>query len=279
MLFLLATIAGYGDASTPGTLERGIGSKDAAQDSRLVGGTQRLSLLMAQALGSNVVLNAPVRVDRAERRRRRDASRSHDGRAWRGARAVVAIPPPLAVEIDWDPLLPAEHDALRRRMVLGTLAKCEAIYDDAVLAQGGLQRPGDQARRLRGPGDLRQHAARRRAGRVDGVHGRQVVVDLPDGVGRGPQAGGAQRLRERVRVEGAVAGRLLRAGLGRGALDARRADGGPGAGDADALRAEADRAGRRRALGGHRDRGLLERLHGRRDLVGRARGQGGAGEV
>jgi monoamine oxidase len=127
MLFLLATIAGYGDASTPGTLERGIGSKDAAQDSRLVGGTQRLSLLMAQALGSNVVLNAPVR-SIAQSDADGVTVTVADGRAWRGARAVVAIPPPLAVEIDWDPLLPAEHDALRRRMVLGTLAKCEAIY-------------------------------------------------------------------------------------------------------------------------------------------------------
>jgi monoamine oxidase len=137
MLFLLATIAGYGDEDTPGTLERGIGSKDAAQDSRLVGGTQRLSLLMAQQLGARVVLSAPVRTI--------DQSGSDgvvvtvaDGRAWRGTRAVVAIPPPLAVEIEWAPLLPAEHDALRRRMVLGTLAKCEAIYDTPFWRKDGL---------------------------------------------------------------------------------------------------------------------------------------------
>jgi monoamine oxidase len=135
MLFLLATIAGYGDENTPGTLERGIGSKGGAQDSRLVGGTQRLSLIMAQQLGDRVVLGAPVR----------SIAQSDgvtvtvaDGRAWRGARAVVAIPPPLAVEIDWNPLLPAEHDALRRRMVLGTLAKCEAIYSEPFWRKDGL---------------------------------------------------------------------------------------------------------------------------------------------
>jgi monoamine oxidase len=136
MLFLLATIAGYGDAQTPGTLERGIGSKDGAQDSRLAGGSQRLSLLMASDLGDRVVLNAPaagiaqaggaVTVTTA------------DGRAWQGRRAVVAIPPPLAVEIAWDPLLPAGHDALRRRMPLGTLAKCEAIYDEPFWRKDGL---------------------------------------------------------------------------------------------------------------------------------------------
>jgi monoamine oxidase len=136
MLFLLATIAGYGDENTPGTLERGIGSKDGAQDSRLVGGTQRLSLLMAQQLGDRVVLKAPV-AGIAQRDGGVTVTAA-DGRAWRGRRAVVAIPPPLAVEIAWDPLLPAEHDSLRRRMVLGTLAKCEAIYDRPFWRQDGL---------------------------------------------------------------------------------------------------------------------------------------------
>ncbi len=136
MLFLLATIAGYGDERTPGTLERGIGSKDGAQDSRLKGGTQLLSIRMAQQLGDRVVLGAPVRsIDQGGAG---VVVTVADGRAWRGARAVVAIPPPLAVEIDWTPLLPAGHDALRRRMALGTLAKCEAIYDRPFWRDAGL---------------------------------------------------------------------------------------------------------------------------------------------
>jgi monoamine oxidase len=136
MLFLLATVAGYGDADNPGTLERGIGSKGGAQDSRLVGGTQRLSLLMAQALGDRVVLQAPVRS--IAQSAGAVTVTTVDGRAWSARRAVVAIPPPLAVEIDWDPLLPAAHDALRRRMVLGTLAKCEAIYSEPFWRKDGL---------------------------------------------------------------------------------------------------------------------------------------------
>jgi monoamine oxidase len=136
MLFLLATVAGYGDADNPGTLERGIGSKDGAQDSRLVGGTQRLSLLMASALGDRVVLDAPVRS--IAQSAGAVTVTTVDGRAWSARRAVVAIPPPLAVEIDWNPLLPAEHDALRRRMVLGTLAKCEAIYSEPFWRKDGL---------------------------------------------------------------------------------------------------------------------------------------------
>lgn len=138
MLFLLATIAGYGDEDTPGTLERGIGSKDGAQDSRLVGGTQLLSIRMAQALGDQVVLNAPVASIDQSAPDGRVVVTAADGRAWRSRRAVVAIPPPLAVEIAWTPLLPAGHDALRRRMQLGTLAKCEAIYDEPFWRSGGL---------------------------------------------------------------------------------------------------------------------------------------------
>ncbi|HEY6759236.1 MAG TPA: FAD-dependent oxidoreductase, partial [Baekduia sp.] len=137
MLFLLATIAGYGDADTPGTLERGIGSKDSAQDSRLMGGTQRLSLLMAADLGDRVTLSAPVTAIAQDPAAGVTVTVA-DGRAWRARRVVVAIPPPLAVEIDWDPLLPAEHDALRRRMVLGTLAKCEAIYSEPFWRADGL---------------------------------------------------------------------------------------------------------------------------------------------
>jgi monoamine oxidase len=137
MLFLLATIAGYGDAQTPGTLERGIGSKDGAQDARLVGGSQRLSLLMAAELGGRVVLGAPVaRI--AQPAGEGVTVTAADGRAWRGRRAVVALPPPLAAAIDWDPLLPAAHDALRRRMPLGTLAKCEAIYSEPFWRKDGL---------------------------------------------------------------------------------------------------------------------------------------------
>ena len=53
-------------------------------------------------------------------------------------RVILAIPPPLAVEIDWKPLLPPEQDALRRRMQLGTLAKCFAVYDEPFWRADGL---------------------------------------------------------------------------------------------------------------------------------------------
>jgi monoamine oxidase len=41
----------------------------------------------------------------------------------------VAVPPPLAARIGWEPALPAEHDQLLQRLPMGTLMKVEAVYD------------------------------------------------------------------------------------------------------------------------------------------------------
>jgi monoamine oxidase len=127
LLFFLGQIAGMGNERTPGTLERGLASKGGAQESRFVGGSQLVSTKVAQALGRRVVLRAPVR--RIEQRGTRATVVSDRG-TWLARRVIVAIPPPLATEIRWDPVLPVDHDALRRRMPLGTLAKCEAIYEE-----------------------------------------------------------------------------------------------------------------------------------------------------
>jgi monoamine oxidase len=135
LLFTLAQIAGFGDERNPGTIERGIGGKGGAQDSRFVGGSQLVSLLAAQQLGGRVVLSAPVR---RIAQSATGVTVVSDACTVKAARAIVAIPPPLAVEIDWQPLLPAHHDALRRRMPLGTLAKCFAVYDAPFWRQDGL---------------------------------------------------------------------------------------------------------------------------------------------
>jgi monoamine oxidase len=126
-LFFLGQIAGLGDERTPGTLERGLASKGGAQESRLTGGSQLISIKMAQQLGRRVVLSSPVR--RIEQRGGW-ATVVSDRRTLRARHVVVAVPPPLAAAIQWDPVLPVMDDALRRRMALGTLAKVHAVYDE-----------------------------------------------------------------------------------------------------------------------------------------------------
>ncbi len=43
-------------------------------------------------------------------------------------RVVVAIPPPLAARIDYQPLLPPARDLLTQRLAMGALMKVEAVY-------------------------------------------------------------------------------------------------------------------------------------------------------
>lgn len=133
-LFGLWYIAMMGDETHPGTIDRGIAMERGAQESRLVGGSQLISLRLAEELGERVVLDAPVR-----RIEQDGGVRVHsDAGAWNAARVIVAVPPQLAAEIAWDPPLPPVQDALFRRLPLGTLMKCDAVYDTPFWREEGL---------------------------------------------------------------------------------------------------------------------------------------------
>lgn len=126
-LYVIAQVAGFGNNKTVGTIERGISSKGGAQDSRIVGGSQRISIEAAKRLDGRVVLNAPVRrIDQD----RHSVTVHSDAGTWKGKHVIVAIPPALAVDIVWTPLMPAVQDAMRRRMTLGTLMKIHAVYEE-----------------------------------------------------------------------------------------------------------------------------------------------------
>lgn len=135
LLFTLGQIAGFGDEEHIGTLERGVAGEKGAQESRFVGGSQLISLELAKHIEPLITLNAPVRkIEQSAD----TVTVISDAGTWTAGHAVVAVPPPLAVEIEWEPLLPAAHDMLRRRMALGTLAKCMAIYDEPFWRKKGL---------------------------------------------------------------------------------------------------------------------------------------------
>jgi monoamine oxidase len=123
-----------GDETHPGNLDRGIAMEGGAQEARLVGGSQLISLRLAEELGERVIVGAPVR------RIEQDGSvRVHcDAGTWTAERVIVAVPPQLASEILWDPALPPAQDALLRRLPLGTLMKCDAVYDTPFWREEGL---------------------------------------------------------------------------------------------------------------------------------------------
>jgi monoamine oxidase len=139
LLYLLWYIATAGNETNPGTFERSAGTSGGAQDSRIVGGSQLIPLRLATQLGSIVTLNAPVR--RIEQTADHVTVTSDLGQV-RASRVIVAVPPPLAAKIDWDPLLPPLHQQLLQRLPLGSLMKCDAVYSRPFWRDAGLSGMG-----------------------------------------------------------------------------------------------------------------------------------------
>ena len=102
-----------------------------AQQDRIAGGSQRYALAAAERLRGPLHLGRPVR-----RIAHRDGGVDVDGVSAR--RAIVAIPPPLAGRIEYDPPLPPLRDQLTQRMPQGTLTKTFAVYDEPFWRDDGL---------------------------------------------------------------------------------------------------------------------------------------------
>ena len=96
-----------------------------AQDSRFVGGSQLVSILMAQRLGDRVFLQSPVRRISYDGR---GATVETDSGSWHGRRVIVAMAPMLAGRIDYEPALPPLRDGLTQRVPQGSVIKYQAVY-------------------------------------------------------------------------------------------------------------------------------------------------------
>lgn len=122
VLFYAASSGGWDDL---------LDTEGGAQQDRIVGGSQLISLRMAEELGDRVQLSAPVRAIRTE----------PDGVVvgeLRARRAIVAVPPVLAGRIEYDPPLPAPRDQLTQRMPMGSVIKTMTIYDEPFWREDGL---------------------------------------------------------------------------------------------------------------------------------------------
>ncbi len=140
LLFTLFYIAASGNEHNPGTFERNFNTRHGGQQWRCHGGTQLIAIRVAKHLGhKRVVLNTPARrIVQSKTGVRVDS----DHASFYGKQVIVAIPPPLAGRIRYEPLLPQNRDQLTQRMPMGTLIKAEAIYpkpfwrDDGLTGQG-----------------------------------------------------------------------------------------------------------------------------------------------
>jgi monoamine oxidase len=135
LLYSLWYIAGFGNETTPGTVERGIGVTGGAQESRFAGGSQLISQRIGDELDGRVVLGAPVRAIEQDDDR---VTVKSDVDTWNARHVVVAVPLALAARISWQPLLPPQQDALFSRMTFGALMKCEAVYPEPFWRADGL---------------------------------------------------------------------------------------------------------------------------------------------
>jgi monoamine oxidase len=121
--------------ASAGSYDLLVDTEGGAQQDRFVGGSQLVAERAAESLGDRVILGAPVRkiIHKGER-----VSVIADGTTAWCRRVVVAIPPPLAGRIAYDPPLPGHRDQLTQRMPMGSVVKCMAIYDEPFWRADGL---------------------------------------------------------------------------------------------------------------------------------------------
>jgi monoamine oxidase len=139
LLYAAQYVAAAGNAKTPGSLARLIATGGGAQERRVVGGSVVIAEKVAAALGSRVVLGAPVRSI--------DARDGHvlvtaDGITVQATQAIVALPPVLAARIAYRPGLPAGKRTLLQAMTPGSLTKVEAVYPTPFWREAGLSGQG-----------------------------------------------------------------------------------------------------------------------------------------
>ena len=129
MLFVLYQLASGGG---PGFV---LGSKDASQDSRVVGGMGAIYRPMAAEIGESLHTSQPVR--RIEQDADGVTVRSDD-MTVRARRAVVAVPIAIGSQIIYDPMLPVDRSFLHQRMPSGAVFKINIVYDEPFWRADGL---------------------------------------------------------------------------------------------------------------------------------------------
>jgi monoamine oxidase len=135
LLFTVWYVACSGNESTVGTFARNSDTANGAQERRFIGGSQLIPLRMARTLGDGVALRAAV--TRIVQDDRRAVVHTRRG-AVTCRRVVVAAPPPLVLDIDWFPRLPARRARLLRHLEMGRLMKCDAVYATPFWRANGL---------------------------------------------------------------------------------------------------------------------------------------------
>lgn len=127
-----------------GSFQRLIDTTGGAQEDRFTGGSALLAERLAAQLGDIVRLSAPV--SSIEVRGDAVTARTPAG-VFESRRIIVTAPPHLAGRIEYSPALPYWREQLTQRTPMGSVIKCQVIYDEPFWRRDGLsgQATGDGA--------------------------------------------------------------------------------------------------------------------------------------
>ncbi len=116
-------------------LESLLNTEEGAQQDRVAGGTQQISIRLAAQLGENVELNSPVtRIEQSDEGVKVFAR----DRSWIAKKVIVALPPTLAGRLTYQPCLPGVRDQLTQRIPAGSVIKIQVIYKTPFWREQGL---------------------------------------------------------------------------------------------------------------------------------------------
>ncbi|MFI0445172.1 flavin monoamine oxidase family protein [Actinomadura sp. 6N118] len=135
LLYVLNYIASAGNESNPGNVDRLINTKNGAQETRFVGGSEQVPIRLAAKLGDRIRYNAPVRSIVTSGS---GVTVTADGVTVTAKRVIVAMSPAVAGQIDFTPTLPASRLQLMQRYPMGSIAKFVAVYDTPFWRADGL---------------------------------------------------------------------------------------------------------------------------------------------
>lgn len=118
-----------------GSLDNLINTEGGAQEARVVGGSQRIALKLAEPLGDSLRLRHEVR-DIAQDET--GVTVSGQGFVVRARRVIVALPPTLAGRLRYTPALGGLRDQLTQRVPMGTVLKVQCVYPTPFWRAAGL---------------------------------------------------------------------------------------------------------------------------------------------
>ncbi|XP_066266954.1 amine oxidase [flavin-containing]-like [Branchiostoma lanceolatum] len=123
-----------------GGVKRIFSVANGGQERKLVGGTQQISLRLAELLGNRVTLNSSVsKVTQTEMGISIDTL---SGDSYQAEYSIVAIPPPLQLRVSFSPSLPPVRNQMIQRMPMGSVIKTMMYYEKAYWTEKGMSGMG-----------------------------------------------------------------------------------------------------------------------------------------